>query len=80
MRKQHNFQGVKISLCTGKGAWEKCEIDGPFRCFDKHYERKVLDLQRRYDEQYDRIEEIERQIDELKKTDSEYPAGKDFRR
>ena len=33
---------------------------------DKHYERKVLDLQRRYDEQYDRIEEIEVQIDELK--------------
>ena len=25
---------------------------------DKHYDRKVLDLQRRYDEQYDRIEEI----------------------
>lgn len=34
---------------------------------DKHYDRKVLDLQRRYDEQYDRIEEIEIQIDELKK-------------
>lgn len=33
---------------------------------DKHYDRKVLDLQRRYDEQYDRIEEIEVQIDELK--------------
>ena len=33
---------------------------------DKHYDRKVLDLQRRYDEQYDRIEEIELQIDELK--------------
>ena len=33
---------------------------------DKHYERKVLDLQRRYDEQYDKIEEIEVQIDELK--------------
>lgn len=33
---------------------------------DKHYERKVSDLQRRYDEQYDRIEEIEVQIDELK--------------
>ena len=33
---------------------------------DKHYDRKVLDLQRRYDEQYDRIEEIEVQIDGLK--------------
>lgn len=33
---------------------------------DKHYDRKVLDLQRRYDEQYDRIEEIELRIDELK--------------
>lgn len=25
---------------------------------DKHYDRKVLDLQRRYDEEYDRIEDI----------------------
>ncbi len=33
---------------------------------DKHYERKVVDLQRRHDEQYDRIEEIELRIDELK--------------
>lgn len=33
---------------------------------DKHYDRKVLDLQRCYDEQYDRIEEIELRIDELK--------------
>ena len=32
---------------------------------DTHYDRKILDLQRRYDEQYDTIEEIEVQIGEL---------------
>ena len=32
---------------------------------DAHYDRKILDLQRRYDEQYDTIEEIEVQISEL---------------
>ena len=32
---------------------------------DAHYDRKILDLQRRYDEQYDIIEEIEVQIAEL---------------
>ena len=32
---------------------------------DAHYDRKILDLQRRYDEQYDTIEEIEVQLDEL---------------
>ena len=32
---------------------------------DAHYDRKILDLQRRYDEQYDTIEEIEAQMDEL---------------
>lgn len=32
---------------------------------DVHYDRKILDLQRRYDEQYDTIEEIEAQIGEL---------------
>ena len=33
---------------------------------DAHFDRKMLDLQRRYDEQYGRIEEIEIQIDEVK--------------
>ena len=32
-----------------------------------HYERKVSNLQSRYDEQYDIIEDIENQIDEVKK-------------
>jgi len=32
---------------------------------DAHYDRNILDLQRRYDEQYDIIEEIEVQIAEL---------------
>ena len=32
---------------------------------DVHYDRKISDLQRRYDEQYDIIVEIESQIDEL---------------
>jgi len=32
---------------------------------DVYYDRKILDLQRRYDEQYDTIEEIEAQIGEL---------------
>ena len=33
---------------------------------DPHFNRKILDLQRRYDEQYGRIEEIETQMDEVK--------------
>lgn len=33
---------------------------------DPHFDRKILDLQRRYDEQYGRIEEIETHIDEVK--------------
>ena len=32
---------------------------------DAHYDRKVLDLQRRYDVQYDRISTVEEQIDEV---------------
>lgn len=32
---------------------------------DTFYDRKILDLQRRYDEQYERIEEIENQIDDI---------------
>ena len=32
-----------------------------------YYDRKVLDLQRRYDEQYGKIGEIEEQIDELQR-------------
>ena len=34
---------------------------------DPHYDRKVSDLQSRYDEQYDIIEDIENQIDEVQK-------------
>ncbi len=33
---------------------------------DSFYERKIMDLQRRYDEQYGKIEEIEIQIDDVK--------------
>ena len=33
---------------------------------DVHFDRKMLDLQRRYDEQYGRIEEIEIQMSEIK--------------
>lgn len=33
---------------------------------DPYFDRKIFDLQRRYDEQYGRIEEIETQIDEVK--------------
>ena len=33
---------------------------------DPHFDRKILDLQRRYNEQYDKTEEIETQIDEVK--------------
>ena len=32
---------------------------------DPHYDKKVSDLQRRYDEQYDKAEAIETQIDEI---------------
>ena len=32
---------------------------------DAYYERKISDLQRRYDEQYGKIEEIENQIEEV---------------
>ena len=33
---------------------------------DPHYDRKISDLQRRYDEQYDKIGEIEEQIEDLR--------------
>ena len=33
---------------------------------DSYFDRKILDLQRRYDEQYGRIEEVETQIEEVK--------------
>lgn len=33
---------------------------------DPYYDRKILDLQRRYDEQYEKIEEIEIQMDDVK--------------
>jgi site-specific DNA recombinase len=32
---------------------------------DPHYERKILDLQRRYDDQYDKIAEAELQIENV---------------
>lgn len=32
---------------------------------DLHFDRKMLDLQRRYDEQYNKVEDIEIQIDEV---------------
>ncbi len=32
---------------------------------DEHFDRKMLDLQRRYDEQYDTMEQIETQIDDV---------------
>ena len=34
---------------------------------DPYYERKILDLQRRYDDQYDKIAEAELQIEDLRK-------------
>ena len=34
---------------------------------DSHYERKILDLQRRYDDQYDKIAEAELQIEDIRK-------------
>ena len=34
---------------------------------DPHYERKILDLQRRYDDQYDKIAEAELQIEDIRK-------------
>ena len=33
---------------------------------DPHYERKILDLQRRYDDQYDKIAEAELQIENIR--------------
>ena len=42
---------------------------------DAHYDRKILDLQRRYDEQYDTIEEIEVQIGELQGQNPQHSAG-----
>lgn len=34
---------------------------------DPHYERKILDLQRRYDDQYDKITDAEQQMEETRK-------------
>ena len=48
--------------------WNKSRLERQMDTLDindAHYDRKILDLQRRYDEQYDTIEEIEVQIGEL---------------
>lgn len=41
------------------------QMDG-LDVIDTHYDRKILDLHRRYDEQYGKMEGIETQIDEMK--------------
>lgn len=41
------------------------QMDG-LDVIDTHYDRKILDSHRRYDEQYGKMEEIETQIDEMK--------------
>ena len=46
---------------------------------DVRYDRKILDLQRRYDEQYDINRGNQSSDWRIAKSDPQHPAGEDFR-
>ena len=54
---------LRQTLCT-KAHLERRQMDS-LDVNDPYYDRKISDLQRRYDEQYGRIDEIEVQIDDV---------------
>ena len=64
MEKQLDVLKGQLKQAFGTKSRIECQMD-TLDITDAHYDRKILDLQRRYDEQYDTIEEIEGQIGEL---------------
>ena len=64
MEKQLEVLQAQLRQTLGtKSRWEKQR--DTLDVFDPYYDRKILDLQRQYDEQYGKIEEIETQIDDV---------------
>ena len=64
MKKQIEVLQAQLRQALGTKARLERQMDG-LDITDKYYDRKILDLQRRYDEQYGKIEEIEIQIDDI---------------
>lgn len=64
MEKQIEVLQAQLRQALGTKARLERQMDG-LDITDKYYDRKILDLQRRYDEQYGKIEEIEIQIDNI---------------
>ena len=64
MEKQLEVLQIQLRQALGTKARLERQMD-TLDITDPYYDRKILDLQRRYDEQYGTIEEIEVQIDEV---------------
>ena len=64
LEKQLEALQAQLRQTLGTKARLERQMDG-LDVNDPYYDRKISDLQRRYDEQYDTIEEIEVQIGEL---------------
>ena len=64
MEKQLEVLQTQLRQALGTKARLERQMD-TLDITDPYYDRKILDLQRRYDEQYGTIEEIEVQIDEV---------------
>ena len=70
-----NTEDLEKVLDTVKGQlrqflWTKSRLETQMDTMDvsdPHYERKILDLQRRYDDLYDKIAEAEQQMEEIRK-------------
>ena len=70
-----NTDDLEKELDTVKGQlrqflWTKSRLETQMDTMDvsdPHYERKILDLQRRYDDLYDKIAEAEQQMEEIRK-------------
>ena len=70
-----NTEDLEKELDTVKGQlrqflWTKSRLETQMDTMDvsdPHYERKILDLQRRYDDLYDKIAEAEQQMEEIRK-------------
>ena len=64
LEKQLEALQAQLRQTLGTKARLERQMDG-LDVNDPYYDRKISDLQRRYDEQYDRIDEIEVQIDDV---------------
>lgn len=64
MEKQLETLQAQLRQCLGTKSRLERQMDS-LDVADPYYDRKILDLQRRYDEQYGKIEEIEIQINEV---------------